>query len=246
MKNQPFRTIPSQRRLHSYKGFTLVELLIVIVIIAVLAALTLSLTRKIKAKAYQANALSSLRQVAAFSMAYSTENNGDINTMRWEQDPLEGKPSWIKNTFWGRLQPYIFADLSSADTRLQKDMKQRLDLLFSTSTTGTTMKASAIQGPKIYRDKSGLMVPFSFNANLYKWNTFIKTTSVRDTSQVLYAVYGRAFFSESNGQSYVPMVTDGTAGTSPIYYLDGGKVLGAFVDGHIETLTAPIEGRRFE
>ena len=69
MKNKPNPFRISNSHSNGLKGFTLVELLVVITIIAVLAALVLTVTGKIKARAYQANAMSSLRQVAAFSAA---------------------------------------------------------------------------------------------------------------------------------------------------------------------------------
>lgn len=234
-------------------GFTLVELLVVITIIAVMAALIVAVTRKIRSRAYQANAMSSLRQVAAFSAAYSAENNGDINTMRYVGSAKEGVPNWVKNTFWGRLQPYLFPELTSSDAMLRKEIKLRLDGLFKTNTdagnnadpNGTPMPGTVLSGSRPYRDGTGLAIPFAFNDNLAPWSQFAKVSSFGDPSQILYAVYGFGHFNESHGAKYAERPTNNTKPSNNIYYLDDRKALAAFLDGHVESVSAPIPPRRF-
>ena len=227
------------------KGFTLIEVLVVITIIIVLALLAFTVSRRIRASAYKANALSSLRQVAAFNVLYSTENNGDINTMRYG-DKYEGKPNWVKNTFWGRLQPYLLPDATASNMELKKMFDQRLDQLFSTP-DADTMVNTALSGSKIYHDtSSGIATPLAFNVNLVKWGEFLKVSSVGDTSQILWAAYGYYMFNEEDGKAYVPRPLDRSKPTNSIYYLEDRSVLAAFLDGHIETLSAPIPARRFK
>ena len=237
----------SLRKLNRGRGFTLVELLITITIIIVLAALVLGVSRRMKTMAAKAVAMSSLRQISAFNVAYSTENDGDINTMRYGGDPKEGGGAvWVQNTFWGRLQPYLFPDAQTTNqSQLGKNLKQRMAQLFNTPNVDK-MTNTVINGARIYHDTSGLAVPIAFNANLVPWGKFVKTSTLTDSSQILWATYGFGLFTEANGKTYVPKPTDGTAGKSNIYFLDDRTAIAAFVDGHMETVQAPIPTRNFK
>jgi prepilin-type N-terminal cleavage/methylation domain-containing protein len=247
MKNHPIteKTWPTTRS--HRQGFSLVELLVVIVIIVVLAAVAMLVTGKIRTRAYQANAMSSLRQVAAMNVAYSTENNGDINTLRWVGDPKEGGGgAWVSNSFWGRLQPFLFPDNTNTNQpELKKELNLRLNQFLNTPNSNK-MTGTVISGARIYHDGSGLPVPFAFNSKLHKWNQFLKVSSFNDPSTILYATYGFGFFDKEDGQEYVPHPTDGSTPKNNIYYLDGGIALGAFLDGHVESIRPPMPDRNFE
>lgn len=229
------------------RGFTLMEVLVVITIVVVLAGLILMIVSNVRKKAHQANALSSLRQVAAVSTAYSIENNGDINTLRWVGDPKEGGGnSWVRNSFWGRLQPYLFPEVSITDQRkLKEELERRLDNLFNTPDSNT-MANTMLQGARIYHDGSGLPVPIGFNSNLHKWGQFLKVSSFSDPGSVIYAAYGYGFFNEEDGKSYVPIPKDKTIPKNNIFYQDDRRALASFLDGHIEQIGTPIPKRRFE
>lgn len=228
-------------------GFTLVELLVSIAIVVVLAAVAVFATRGLRQKAYQTRAMSSLRQVVAFSAAYTADNNGDINTLRWPGDPKEGGGSkWVSNTFWGRLQPYIFPDATNASQKaLQTELKQRIGVLFSTSDPDS-MADTFLKGSKIYHDGSGLPIPMAFNENLHQWGQFVKLANVGDPSQVLYATYGFGFFNAEDARAYAPRPKDESKPTNNIYYFDDKTMAAAFLDGHMESLRAPVPDRRFK
>lgn len=239
------KTHPSHPHQPRRAGFTLVELLVTITIIVVLAALAFMVTGKLRSSAYRANAMSTIRQVTAFNLAYAAENNGDINSLRWETDPKEG-PNWVKNTFWGRLQPYMFPETAGSDKVLQQGLKQRLDGLFNTNTASKNgLPGTVLSGAKTYGDRSGLVVPFSFNKDVAPWNRFQKTTAFADPSQVLYFTYEFAMFDEADGRAYTPMAPSGQPVTNNIYYMDDHKAIAAFLDGHIESIQAPIPARMF-
>ncbi len=226
-------------------GFTLVELMVTVVIVVVLAGLAVVVSRRALAKAAQAKAVSSLRQVASANVGYSTENQGNINTMRWLGDPKEGRP-YVGNSFWGRLQPYLFAGATTTNQKqLQGQIRQSLDQLFSTP-DADTMKKTVLDGSRIYHDGSGLPVPIAFNSNLYQWNKDVKVTQFGDASNVIYAAYGFGMFDEQDGQTFTERPTDGSKPDNNLYYLDNGKALVAFLDGRIEFLAAPMPSRRFE
>lgn len=237
---------PNPRK-NAYPAFTLMEILVVITIVVVLAGVVLMIVSNVRKKANEANSLASLRQVAAINTVYSIENNGDINTLRWPRDPKEGgSGGWAKNSYWGRLQPYLFPDISINDQRKFKDeMDRRLDILFNTK-DASTMSQTMLQGAKIYHDSSGLPLPFGFNSNLYKWEQSVKVSSFSDPTSVIYVAYGYGLFNEEDGKAYAPIPRDKSIPTNNIYYTEDRKALAAFLDGHIEHVSPPIPSRRFE
>lgn len=70
---KPIRSTPSINR-----GFTLVELLVVIVIIAVLATLGFTGGRKMMDSAARTKSMNNLKQLAAAAQIFSSENNGAL------------------------------------------------------------------------------------------------------------------------------------------------------------------------
>ncbi len=231
-------------------AFTLVELLVTVVIILVLAGLTFVVTGKVRGSAQQATAMSSLRQVGTASVNYSTENNGDINVMKWDGDSKEGGgKGWVSNTFWGRAQPYLFPDVSISDQRkLLDELRLRIKNLFgSTSSDPRNMDAGTfLQGARIYGDTSGLFVPLGFNSKLQKWNEFKKVSSFNDPSRVIYCTYGFTFITKEHGKVFTPIARDNSRPTNFIYYTDNREAITTFLDGHVELLKPPIQERLFE
>ena len=256
MKTKPNRISSLPGSSAKISGFTLVELLVVITIIAVLASIVIVMTQKIRTRAQQANALSSLRQVGMFHVSYAMENAGDINTLRWDGDKLEGKlggggNAWVSNTFWGRFRSFLFSDSPPTDQKqLNDQLLIRICQLMGTPTPARgeklKMKNTVISDTPINYDTSGLPVPLAFNADLATYNRWVKVSSVSDPSQVLYATYGSGQFNENDGKAYAPMPRNGVSATSKIYYLDDRKALFIFVDGHVEALAAPIAARKFK
>jgi prepilin-type N-terminal cleavage/methylation domain-containing protein len=224
------------------RGFTLVELLVVIVIIAVLAAVAIYATRGIRDKANQVKALNSIRQVGAANVAYSAENNGDINVLLYDGDARQAG-GYITKSFWGRLTPFLFTGVNVANNKASSnEMKQSLNALLST-TDCSTMAGTFQQNVKIYHDVSGLPMPFAFNSYVQGWNTYRKTSSF-DTSQTLYFTYGFSNFNETKGSEYTPLPNDGVTRLPGIHYFKNKSGVFVFLDGHTEIISPPIPKRK--
>lgn len=245
MRKNPIQ--PAFPKFRRRSGFTLIELLIVIAIIAVLATLIFGISRRMSDKAQRVNAISALRQVGTANVAYTTENFGNINTMRYGGDPKEGGGGkWVTNSFWGRCSPYLFSGVQATnDNQLKTELDGRLDQFFS-STNANKMTKTIMAGTPVYHDSSGLPVPFSFNAKMFPWGRFMKASSFSDSGRVLWATYGFGAFNETHGQTYVPLPPAGSPPSARIYYFANKKAIGAFLDGHVEELSPPISKQRFE
>ena len=230
----------SQTRQTRAVGFTLVELLVTITIIATLAALSFVVTQRVRERARIVNALSSLRQVASFHLAYSSENQSCINT---GGGILVG-PDGAQN-FWERFQPYFIPRMETTQGPAEKqEILRSLNAVLNT-TDAETMANTAFSGPKIFHDGRGLPIPFSFNKNIYNGKYLVKMSQVQNPEQVFYAVYGRFVFTEADGKAYAPMPTNGTIPANKIFYLSDKKALATFLDGHVESISPPFSERAY-
>lgn len=202
-------TIPNhrpRRRSHA-PGFTLVELMVTILI--VLVSLAFVIPRRSLGKAAQTKTVNSMRQVAQTNAEYSTENLGNINTLRWVGDPKDGRP-YVGNSYWGRFQPDLFTGVATNNQgTLKSGINQELDQLFATP-DADSMRKTVLDGSTIYHDGSGLAVPIAFNSRLYQRNKEVKVTQFGDAANVLYVAHGFGLFDEADGQEYVERPTDGS------------------------------------
>jgi prepilin-type processing-associated H-X9-DG protein len=220
-------------------AFTLIEILVTIAIIMVLAVLGVIVAKSAMEKTQQTKSISAMRAVASANMQYATDNNSQINTLKWEGDPEEGRP-FVGNSFWGRLTPYLFDHITTNNQgQMKSEIKQSLNQLFSTSNCDK-MTGTWLAGSKIYHDSSGLPVPFAFNDELYTWNEWVRTNQVPNLAEIMYITYGFGIFNEADGKSFTPRPTDGSKPENNIYYLENGKAAVAFLDGHVEMLSPPI------
>ena len=71
------------------KGFTLVELLVVIGIIAVLISILLPTLARARESANRVKCASNLRQIAMASIAYANENKGSLPPTRFDNGPVQ-------------------------------------------------------------------------------------------------------------------------------------------------------------
>ncbi len=238
-KTLPFRN-PSRHR-----GFTLVEVMVVISIIAVLALVVVVMTKRIKQKAYEAKSLSPLNQASVACMAYAMENNGNINTVIFEGEERLNK-KWIVTTFWGVLAPYISSNLTLNESKAsQTALKQAISGILST--TDEKMKGT-FQGEGVGAiPDTCAYVPYAFNSSVRDSKIYHKMSEYSDPSQTLYMCYGWSTFNKQNGEKYLPLAktsAERKAGNKIDWFSNRAAAF-VFLDGHVEILSPPIKERLF-
>jgi type IV pilus assembly protein PilA len=86
----------------SNKGFTLVEIMIVVVIIALLAAMAIPAFQKVRKTSQQNTVMNNLRQVNAAAQQYFMEDKSGATTVVGSQLIGTETTKWIKN-----IQPVV-------------------------------------------------------------------------------------------------------------------------------------------
>jgi prepilin-type N-terminal cleavage/methylation domain-containing protein len=234
-------------------GFTLVELMVVIAIVAVLALIVFGLSSKMIQKAKKVASVNGMRQVAVGTLSYATENNGSLsrvifsgeNTILFEPIPGQGD-RWVSNTFWGRLHPYLFSDISPVNqSELAAKIKERLAGMLSTKKLNI-MQGTPFQDSRIYSDSSGISLPFAFNSSVSQWNKLTKSQSFDDAARIVYFSYGFSTFNESDAQVAVPPPIKNPSAESNIFWYPDKTAAFTFIDGHVEVLSPPLASERFK
>ena len=86
------------------RGFTLVELLIVIAIVAVLAALSFMLAPRMRRAALTATSIGNMRQIHVLMMQYTGEHNGQYPISVYQDEA--GSPCWRRKIWESMYGPF--------------------------------------------------------------------------------------------------------------------------------------------
>src|SRR5438046_8833657 len=92
----PFRGIDPSARTAQARGFTLVELLVVVAIIIILAAMLLPALSKAKFKAMGISCMSRHKQLALAWKMYNDDSNDKLLFASDGPDPINSKYAWVK------------------------------------------------------------------------------------------------------------------------------------------------------
>ena len=130
------------------RGFTLLELLIVIAIIAVLAAAIVPAVSNMTVQAGQAKATSNLRQLVAAGLDFSVDHLGYLPNTYWGGTLASSSPPWdpgrLGVTRWySEIHPYVYGD-----QMVDSSGNQLIDGVF---------RAPGLRGYEAFRDRKTTM-----------------------------------------------------------------------------------------
>jgi prepilin-type N-terminal cleavage/methylation domain-containing protein/prepilin-type processing-associated H-X9-DG protein len=238
-----------------FRGFTLVELLVVISIIALLMAILLPALSKARTQAKRISCLSGLRQLVTAWMSYAENNDGKlVNGGQAGTDPVTGGNAydWVKEPWWCTpLYPLPTSDETGSgynakrfDWDLTLVYKERELLLKQGALYRFCPNVKSYRCPEAVRDAHRTyVIPASMNA---EWkgapNNYMPAGKVAKRLGQITGSKDRVVFFEE--KSVTPdafeFPTPTTAGIPPPWIYDKPNVMhgnGAnfgFADGHAD------------
>jgi prepilin-type N-terminal cleavage/methylation domain-containing protein/prepilin-type processing-associated H-X9-DG protein len=213
------------------RGFTLVELMVVIVIIAVLASLVFMGARRLKDKAAMVTAMNNMKQVVTGAQTFSSENNGAIMDT-WQTESNGQKRQWSEHI------------LVTMDSSLAKGQAYKTEIgdTFARK-LGIFSDPAALNNAKSKLDKNGhnSWRTFGYNNRLGSfnpkepgqspWKQGAKyTRQVISPTKLIYYTQNK-----SSGSRFEYFSQPGDAKNGKVDFdLHNGKSTVAFFDGHVE------------
>ena len=234
--------VPANQQKHHRRGFTLLELLVVIGVIAILAALLLPVLNRGKAAAQGAQCTSNLRQLIDAWQMYSHDSNDQLPCNADGQDGKGVFTNWVAGT--------MSRPVDATNTSLLIDR-------------GQSAFAEYISAPGVYKcpgDKSRFVRSMSMNCRMNPtriggvpafmeggsspWQIFRKSQQIRKPDWI-FVILDERSDSINDGYFGVDMTNtgsrDGSGTPNPYWIVDypadyhnqAGCI--SFADGHVET-----------
>lgn len=210
---------------HPRRGFTLVELLVVITIIVVLAALSVGTTFRMRDQAFKANSIRNIAQLQIANASYAADHSGSYAPIYAYDDQGVRIGFWYQNPeFLGNLAGDVrgaagdlarSAPVSMLDPkvyRAKKGFHQSMAASYGMNDNGIT----GVHGPNVAPSHKLGQVP-----NPSESMAFATTTDYRATYNSRFKWKG----------------VDGKTSDGALAYRHGGKVLVVYFDGHVGELS---------
>jgi prepilin-type N-terminal cleavage/methylation domain-containing protein/prepilin-type processing-associated H-X9-DG protein len=112
------KTIKIEREPRSFRGFTLIEMLVTVGIIVVLAALLSSALPKVLAGSGNVKCVSNLRSIGSASMSFFTDNEGELFPSFWWYNTETASPTLRGFIEYLGVQGPFQGDVTNRDTLL--------------------------------------------------------------------------------------------------------------------------------
>jgi prepilin-type N-terminal cleavage/methylation domain-containing protein/prepilin-type processing-associated H-X9-DG protein len=215
----PCRDAGTMKRIHPDKGFTLVELLVVIGIIAVLIGLLLPALSRAREQAKTTQCLSNLRQMCIAIAAYNTEYAGRYPPSKWDSDgwdfSVAGKI--VPGLLWAGRGNMAIQQCPSFDGKSNSPGVQFTGYNYNTSFIGRDQPNAPMKAAQIHR--ASQIILFGDGQWRNGANAFMRSPLPSPTEDPF--VWAEGSLSKA-------------AGTQGFRHL--GATNAAFCDGHAEPL----------